>query len=87
VFENRFGHQRNHCTPVRRDNHRTQHLMIRGDRPVAMDFVQTRRTVNRRGGNIPRTIEGHSIMPSKPQHRFKRFAALELAKDARERRP
>src|SRR6266436_5054933 len=59
LFDNRFGHQRNHFTEIRMDKRCTQHLMIIGDRPVAMDFLQTRRTVNRRGGKIPRTIEGH----------------------------
>ena len=28
LLHNRFGHQRNHCTHVRMDNRRAQHLMI-----------------------------------------------------------
>src|SRR2546422_11556746 len=38
---------------------KVRNTRIIGDRPVAVDFLQTRRTVNRRGGKIPRTIEGH----------------------------
>ena len=53
------GIERNHCTEIRMDNRCAQHLMIVRDRPVAVDLVQTRRTVNRWGGKIPRAIESH----------------------------
>ena len=57
LFHDRFRHQRNHCTHVRMNDRRAQHLMRIGDRPVAVDFLQTRCTVNRLGGKIPRAIE------------------------------
>jgi len=58
LCDNGFGHQRNHCALVRMDQRRAQHLVIIGDRTVAVDFLQTRRTVNRRGGKIPRAVKG-----------------------------
>src|SRR6266481_5276322 len=86
-FHNRFGHERNHCTEIRMDNRCAQHLMVVCDRPMTVDFLQTRRTVNRWGGKIPRTIEGHSIVALQKHHVFKRLASLELPKDALEGRP
>ena len=58
LLHNRFGHQWNHFTLVRMDNRGAQHLVIIRDRPVSVDLVQTRRTVNRLGGNIACAIEG-----------------------------
>ena len=86
LVHNGFGHQRNHFTKVRMDNRRAQHLVRIGDGTVAVDLVQTRLTVNRLGGEIPRAIEGEQIGPLKEHHRFQRFAALELSKDALEAR-
>jgi len=83
-FHNRFGHERNHFTEIRVDNRCAQHLMIVRNRPVTVDLVQTRRTVNRWGGKIPRAIEGHSIVTIQKHHVFKRLASLELPKDALE---
>jgi hypothetical protein len=42
---NRFGHQWNHCTHVRMDNRRAQHLVVIRDSTVAVDLVQTRYAV------------------------------------------
>jgi hypothetical protein len=52
-----------------------------------VDLGQARGAVNGRGGNIPRTIKGHYIVAIQKHHRFKHLAALELPKDALERRP
>ena len=60
--------------------------MIIGDAPVAVDLVQTRRTVNRLGGKIPRAIECQSIVSIEARHRFERRASLKLPKDAFEQR-
>jgi hypothetical protein len=57
-----------------------------GDRPIAVDVVETRRTVNRLGGEIARAIERQQIVAVKERHRFQCLATLELAKDAREHR-
>ena len=62
LFDNGFGHQRNDFTAIRMEKRRPQQLVIIGDRPIAMDLVQTRGTVNRLRGKIPRAIEGHKIM-------------------------
>ena len=86
LFHNRLGHQGNHCTHVRMDNRCAQHLVIIRDRPVAVDLVQTRRTVNLFGGKVPRAIERHEVVAIQKRHRFKRFASLELPKDALEQR-
>ena len=59
-----------------------QHLVIIGHRPVAVDFVQTRRPVNSLRGKIPGAIEGQEIVAIKKHQRFKRLAALQLPKDA-----
>jgi hypothetical protein len=83
-LHNRCGHAWTHCTEIRMDNRCAQHLMIVRNRPVAVDLVQARRTVNRWGGKIPRAIEGHSIVTIQKHHVFKRLASLELPKDARE---
>jgi hypothetical protein len=68
------------------DHRRAQHLVRIGDGTVAVDLAQTRLTVNRLGGEIPRAIEGEQIGSLKEHHRFQRFAALELSKDALEAR-
>jgi len=38
---NGFGHQWNHFASVWMDNCCAQHLMVVGDRPMTVDFVQT----------------------------------------------
>ena len=58
VLPDRFRHQGNHGTHVGMDERGAQHLMRIRDRPVAVDLVQTRCTVHRLGGKIPRAIEG-----------------------------
>ena len=58
LVDNGFWHQRNHGPQVRMNNRGAQHLMKIGDRTIAVDFVQTRGTVNGLGGKIPRPIEG-----------------------------
>jgi molybdopterin-guanine dinucleotide biosynthesis protein A len=84
LLYDRFRPQRHHCTHVWIDNRRAQHLMSIWDRTVAVNLGQTRRTVNRRGGKIPRAIEGQYIVPIQERHGFKRLASLELSKDALE---
>ena len=56
-LHDRFRHQGNHGTQVRMNNRGAQHLMKIGDGPIAVDFLQTRGTVNGLGGKIPRPIE------------------------------
>ena len=68
------------------DNRCTQHLVIIGDGTVAVDLLQTRRTVNRFGGKIPCAIEGQQIVVIKERHCFKRLASLPLPTDTREHR-
>jgi hypothetical protein len=58
------------------DNRRAEHLMGIGDRPIAVDLLQTGRTVNRLGGKIARAIERQSIAVLEEQHRCQRMAAL-----------
>jgi hypothetical protein len=41
VFHERFWHQRNHCTQVRMDNRRAQHLMSIRHASIAVDLLQT----------------------------------------------
>jgi hypothetical protein len=57
VPHNRFWHQGHPCTAVRMNNGGAQHLMTIGDRPIAVDFLQTRGAVNGLGGKILRAIE------------------------------
>jgi len=66
------------------DDRRSEHLMSIGDRPVAVDLLETRCTVNRLGGKISRAIKGQPIVAIKEHHRFKRLAALQLPKDTGE---
>src|SRR5215468_7674480 len=82
LFDNRFGHEWNHCTEVRMEHCRPQHLVIIGNGTVAVDLVQTRLTVNRLGGEIAGAIESKQIGPMQEHHGFKHFAALELPKNA-----
>ena len=63
-------------------NNLTKPLMIIRDRPVAVDLVQARGTVNRLRGKIPRAIECQEIIAVKKHHFFQRLASLELTKDA-----
>jgi hypothetical protein len=86
VLHNRFRHQGHHGAHVWMDNRRASHLMMIRHAPVAVDLVQTRCTVHRRGGKIPRPIERQQGAVIEKHHRFERFAALELPKDAREHR-
>jgi hypothetical protein len=64
------------------ENRRAQHLVRIGDRPRAVDLVETRRTVNRLGGKIPRAIKGQQIVAIKESHRVKGLASLPLLQDA-----
>ncbi len=64
------------------DNRRAQHLVRIRDRPVAVDLLEARRTVNRLGGKIPRAIECQEIVALKKRHRFQGLAVLQLLKDA-----
>jgi hypothetical protein len=68
------------------NNRGTQQLMNIGDRSIAVDFVQTRGTVNRLGGKILCAIERQEVMAIKKRHRFKRLASLPLPQDALEPR-
>jgi hypothetical protein len=86
VLHHRLRHQGHHVPHVRMKNRCAQHLMTRGERTMAVDFLQTRGTVNGLGGNISRPIERQSIMPIKKRHQFQRLATLELPQDAREHR-
>jgi hypothetical protein len=54
----RFRPQGNHGTHVWVDDRGAQQLMRLCDRTVTMHRVQTRGTVNGRGGKIPCAIEG-----------------------------
>src|SRR5215207_653532 len=47
---------------------------------------ETRRTMNRFRGKIPRAIQGQQIAVLEKHHVFKRFPALQLAEDGFERR-
>jgi len=87
VFAKRFGHQRNHCAPVRMNECGPQQWMRRGDRTVAVVLFEIRLTMHGFGGNIPGAIEGKHITAREKYHLFKRFAALQLPKDACEQRP
>ena len=86
LLHNWLRHQRNHFTKIRMDDRRSQHLMIRGDRAVAVFLVQARVTRDGRGGEIPGAIKGHQIMAVEKHHGFKRLPTLELSKDEGERR-
>jgi len=57
LLDDRLGHQGQHFAPIGVDESRAQPLVTLGDRAVAVMRVQTRRTVNLLGGEIPRTIE------------------------------
>src|SRR4029453_12383962 len=57
VFPDRLRHQWNHGTNIGMDDRCTQHLMRIRDRTITMHRVQTRCTMNSRGGKIPRAIE------------------------------
>src|SRR2546428_7658312 len=87
VFDNRFGHQRNHCTPVRMNECGPQQLMRRGDRTVAVVLFETRLTMNGFGGKRPGAIKGKHITALEKYHLFKRCAALQLPQDAFAQRP
>ena len=87
LFHHRFGHQRNHGAHVRMNQRRAQHVVRIGGRTIAVNLVQTRRTVNRRRGQIPRAVEGQSVVAIQQYHLFKRLATLEVPQDALERRP
>src|SRR2546422_3961878 len=76
LVDNRFGHQRNHFTPLGMNQGGTQHLMRIGDRTVTVMLGETRRTMNRFGGKIPRAIKGQQITVLEKHHVFKRFPAL-----------
>src|SRR5713226_4577738 len=79
-----FPSQGDFCATA--DNRRTQHLVVVGDRPVSVHLLQTRRTVNRLGGKISRTIECQEVMTIQKRQRFKRLASLHLPKDTLEQR-
>jgi hypothetical protein len=81
-LHNRFRQQRNHGASVRMHNGGPQHLRKIGDRTGAVNFLQTRWTVNRLGGKIPRPIESQSIVLSQKRQRFTCLTALELSKNA-----
>ena len=81
VFHNGFGHQRNDFAAVGMEKHCPQQLMIVRHRPVAMDFLEARVTVNGLRGKIPRAIECQEIIAVKEHHLFQGFAALELPKN------
>jgi hypothetical protein len=86
TVDHRLRHERNDGPLVRMDDRGAQQLMKIGDRPIAVDFVQTGGTVNGLGGKIFCPIERQQIVPIKKCHRFKRLATLELPKDALEYR-
>ena len=85
LFDNGLGHQRNDCTAVWMEHRRPQQLGIIGDRTIAMDLVETRVTVNRLRGKLPRAIECQEIRVVEQYHLLQCFTALELTKDALER--
>ena len=76
VLHQRFGHQRHHFALLWMENRCAQHLGRRGDGPMAVDLVETRRTVNRLGGKIPRAIKRQQIAVIEEHHGFERFPAL-----------
>src|SRR5262249_10355682 len=86
TVDNRLRHERYDGPLVRMNNRGPQPLMTIGDRTIAVDFVQTRGTVNRLGGKILCAIERQYIVPIQKHHRFKRLASLPLSKDALEHR-
>src|SRR6267143_6436974 len=79
-------HQWNHCTTIRMEDRRTQHLVRIGDRAVAVFLVQARVTVDGMGGEIPGAIQGDQIMAVEKHHGFKCLPTLELSQDELERR-
>jgi hypothetical protein len=81
-LHDRFRQHRKHCTHVGMDQRRPSPLMSRGARTVAVNRVQTGRPVQRRGGKLPRAIEGQSIVPLQARHGCKRLAALALSQAA-----
>src|SRR5262249_5594389 len=86
TVHNGLRHERNDGPLIRMKNRGTQHLMTIGDRPIAVDAVQTRGTVYRLGGKILCAIERQEVMAIKKRHGFQRLAALQLPKDALEHR-
>src|SRR5882724_12144077 len=85
VFHDRFGHEGNHFPEIRMDDCRPQHLMIIRDLArLAMDLFQTRRTVNRLGGEIAGAIERQEVAAIEEHDRLQRFASLQLGKHALE---
>jgi hypothetical protein len=78
----RFRPQRPHCPHGWLDERCTHQRMSRGDTPVAVHLLQTRRPVKRRGGTRPRASTRHSsgALPTRPL--FPRLAAREWPKAA-----
>ena len=86
VLHTRFRHQGHHCPHVRMKHRCAQHRMNRGERTMAVDFLQTRGTVHGLGGKISRPIARQSRVPITKRHRCKRLATLEVPKDTRAHR-
>jgi hypothetical protein len=86
LLHDRFRHQGNHGPHVWMDHRRASHLMGIRDCPVAVDLVQTRRTVHRLRGARARAIEGQYIAVLQEHHRFERLPSLSLGKHALEHR-
>src|SRR6202040_3454828 len=63
----------------------TQHLMRIGCGAGAVVLFETRRTMNRFGGEIPGAIESQSITAFEKDHLFQRLATLQLSKGGLER--
>jgi len=84
LLDNRLGHQRHDCALIGVNERGAQHLVPIGDGAMAVMRCQTRVTVHLVGGNIARTIEGSEVVAFHKHHLFKRFAALEGAKDVLE---
>ena len=81
VFDHGLGQQRNDCTAVGMEHRRPQQWVRIGERPMAMDLLPTRVTVNRLRGQIPRAIEGQERRAVKNDHLCQGLAALELPED------
>src|SRR6266446_7533004 len=65
LLHHRLRPQRNHFTPVWMEQRRAQHRMSIRDRTVAVDLLETRRTVNRLRGKVPVPSSARQEWPSR----------------------
>src|SRR5712691_10161123 len=78
---NRLGTQRNHFGPIEMDQHPRQQLVVVGNRPVAVMFLQAMGTVNLVGAEVLTAVEGKQVVSLEERERLKRLDSLEVSKD------